>query len=42
MISEDYKEGYIQGVTAILSLIFSEMDDELKDIILKNLNLKKV
>lgn len=42
MVSEDYKKGYIQGVTAVFASILEEMDDELKDIVLNNLKLKRV
>jgi len=40
-LSEDYKKGYIQGVTAVFSVILEEMDEELKEIVFKNLKLKK-
>lgn len=40
-ISEEYKKGYIQGITAIFSVLLEEMDDELKEIVFKNLKLKK-
>jgi len=39
--SEDYKKGYIQGVIAVFSVLLEEMDDELKEIVFKNLKLKK-
>lgn len=41
MMSEDYKKGYIQGITEVFELILSEMDDELKGIVLNKLNLKQ-
>jgi len=41
MMSEDYKKGYIQGITEVLELVLSEMDDELKEIVLNKLNLKQ-
>lgn len=40
-ISADYKKGYIQGITAVFSVILGEMDEELKEIVFKNLKLKK-
>lgn len=40
-MSEDYKKGYIQGITEVFSAILEEMDEELKEIVLKNLKLKK-
>ena len=36
----DFQKGYVQGVTAVFSAILEEMDDKLKEIVLKNLNLK--
>ena len=40
-ISEDFQKGYIQGITAVFSVILNEMDDRLKEIIFENLKLKK-
>ena len=40
--SNDFQKGYIQGVTAVIACVLSEMDDELKDIVLNNLKLKRV
>ena len=40
--SEDFLRGYIQGVTAVFDSILGEMDDELKDIVLNHLKVKRV
>lgn len=39
--SDDYKQGYIAGVSAVFKVILDEMDDELKKMVFKNLKIKE-